>query len=1033
MERYENLPDIRVHADLLKALHLAENTVYKTYLEDLNSLDIIDCPQNLQSKNLQDIAQFYRLEKFVHEKNENNRDKLVSIFHSVAGVNGSVIVLIISNGKNIEFYIGTKIIKDNSSADILEKTFKGNFPGSIIEPVNEGDELNALTARLFGKKNPEDDKQQYEKICTVTGVAGFRAKEESKEKQFVQGIEKLIDAMREESYSLILIADPVSSDQINVIRRGYENLYSQLATFATTELNYGQNESKSVSDSISEGLSKSISDSISDTISHTDGSAHTIGGGIHAGIGIPGGAYVGGGVNYSYSRNKSDSVSYGSAHSLSRIISSQKTKSDSKTEGESRSLQIKFEDKTIKNLLERIDLQLKRLNNSTDTGMWNCSVYCLAELSMTAKMAASAYLSLLRGENSSVETGAVTTWKEYEKIIPYLKKMHHPLLNFENKVITPASLISSTELSIHAGIPQKSVGGLPVLEMASFGREVTLYRQDEKEEKDDKKIPLGIIYHMGSKEDLPVFLGTKSLCSHTFITGSTGSGKSNAIYSILKELVSSDIPFLVIEPAKGEYKHAFGNRENVSVYGTNPNLGMMLKINPFKFNKGIHILEHLDRLIEIFNVCWPMYAAMPAVLKQAVERSYEQAGWDLQTSTNKYDDSLFPSFKDVCAAIMSVINSSEYSEENKGNYKGALVTRLNSLTNGLNGLIFTNDEKSEEEFFDEKTIVDLSRVGSMETKALIMGILVMKLQEYRMTSKKIDSPLRHVTVLEEAHNLLKRTSTEQSSDTANLLGKSVEMLANSIAEMRTYGEGFIIADQSPGLLDMSVIRNTNTKIILRLPDQGDRELVGKAAGLSDDQIVELAKLQLGVAAVYQNDWIQPVLCKITEFKKPQEQYKIPADKESLLYTDSDETIALKKKITKYLLSNILHEPPELDGEKAAEFRDEVLSSQIDAVTKARICEFLSKNHPPPKSIEPLVDIIGGLYACSNEILDKVLPMRSLTPDWAKSFCEGIFPSIHDENDFNWEAQKNIMQCIAIKLSSENARLKDLPYQLPKAT
>lgn len=93
-----------------------------------------------------------------------------------------------------------------------------------------------------------------------------------------------------------------------------------------------------------------------------------------------------------------------------------------------------------------------------------------------------------------------------------------------------------------------------------------------------------------------------------------------------------------------------------------------------------------------------------------------------------------------------------------------------------------------------------------ETKSLIMGLLVMKLNEYRMSSEKMNSTLSHITVLEEAHNLLKRTSTDQIFEGANLLGKSVELLANSIAEMRTYGEGFIIADQSPGLLDMSVIR-----------------------------------------------------------------------------------------------------------------------------------------------------------------------------------------------------------------------------------
>ena len=108
---------------------------------------------------------------------------------------------------------------------------------------------------------------------------------------------------------------------------------------------------------------------------------------------------------------------------------------------------------------------------------------------------------------------------------------------------------------------------------------------------------------------------------------------------------------------------------------------------------------------------------------------------------------------------------------------------------------------------------------------------------------------------------------------ANLIGKSVEMIANAIAEMRTYGEGFIIADQSPGLLDMSIIRNTNTKIVLRLPEYSDRELVGRAAGLNDNQIEELSKLKRGVAAVYQNDWIEAVLCAVNKCKHKSEKYQ----------------------------------------------------------------------------------------------------------------------------------------------------------------
>ena len=164
----------------------------------------------------------------------------------------------------------------------------------------------------------------------------------------------------------------------------------------------------------------------------------------------------------------------------------------------------------------------------------------------------------------------------------------------------------------------------------------------------------------------------------------------------------------------------------------------LLKINPFSFPEDIHVLEHIDRLIEIFNVCWPMYAAMPAVLKDAVEKAYVVSGWNLETSECRYRDAkgkpLYPSCIDVLRQINRVMDDSAYSSDSKGDYKGALCTRLKSLTNGLYGQIFTTDELSEQELFDENVIIDLSRTGSSETKSLIMGILVMKLQEYRMAN-----------------------------------------------------------------------------------------------------------------------------------------------------------------------------------------------------------------------------------------------------------------------------------------------------------
>lgn len=118
-------------------------------------------------------------------------------------------------------------------------------------------------------------------------------------------------------------------------------------------------------------------------------------------------------------------------------------------------------------------------------------------------------------------------------------------------------------------------------------------------------------------------------------------------------------------------------------------------------------------------------------------------GWDLIQSRNSYG-TIYPTFGDVAENIKEIIDSSEYDSENKGAYKGSLLTRIESLTNGINGIIFSQDELSEQQLFDSNVIIDLSRIGSSEAKSLIMGILVLKLQEYRMSQAEMDSPLRHL-------------------------------------------------------------------------------------------------------------------------------------------------------------------------------------------------------------------------------------------------------------------------------------------------
>lgn len=573
---------------------------------------------------------------------------------------------------------------------------------------------------------------------------------------------------------------------------------------------------------------------------------------------------------YNTAHTDSSTVERSNAHSTNE----QHSNGTTDTHGTARTQQIEVCNKAVEELLTRIDEQIKRTKESEDYGCYSCAAYFLSSRPSKALLAANTYRSLMIGEGSSVESGAVNLWQDRASVTAmreYLKRFTHPVFArqlWENEAdslfYTAGTLVSGRELPMHLGLPTRSVHGLPIIEHAEFGRNVP-----DEAMPDEDKMNLGKIYHMGKEEAAGLILNRQAMASHTFITGSTGTGKSNAVYHLLDEITKNgQTTFLVVEPAKGEYKNVFGNCTDVQVFGTNPRETPLLRKNPFAFPENIHILEHIDRLVEIFNACWPMYAAMPAVLKDAIERSYQKVGWDLRNSES--EKGVFPTFFDLLDILPGVIEESHYSKDTQSDYVGALCTRVKSLTNGIYGSVLcAEDALSDAEMFDQNVIVDLSRVGSMETKSLLMGILVMKLQEYRMCSSGMNSRLRHVTVLEEAHNLLRKTSAEQSQEGANLQGKSVEMLANAIAEMRTYGEGFIIADQAPGLLDMSVIRNTNTKIILRLPDEEDRKLVGKSAALKEAQIDELSKLPLGVAAVYQNEWPEAVLCKIEAYPMPE--------------------------------------------------------------------------------------------------------------------------------------------------------------------
>lgn len=1003
MEENEIIPysdggfSIMESREMDESIALASKVLMKQYLSDLHKYKIVPVedtflPEDIQG-NPSDYTRLFCIKSITYDKEEDNLLKLSNVYNALSVAKGSLILIIDSNGDKISFYMGVRTFSNDDltiAQDTLIKTLRGNFPGCEIESL-KNDKINRLVRRMFECKD-EKVLDTHRIISSVSGIASTKKIDEStKKKDFTQGIEKLIDSMRGEKYTAIIIADPILPEQAISIKADYEEMHTLLKPFEEIDITIGYNESATVTGTVGRSTSEALSKSVANSTNRTHSTSTS-----YSKRSFP---IFGRKTTYtsSDSTTHSRTVTSGTTTTTSENSST----SEGVTKGTSKTAQIKKCNRAVKSLLDKIDLQLKRFDDNGDIGMWNCSAYFIADDIQTSGAAAMAYYALTKGEESGLEHTAINTWLydsdlspddrnnyEYLKFEKYLKLLSHPLFISDEDntpMVSTSSVLTTKELTVHAGIPQKSVPGLAVAEFATFGREVFTYGGlKKKSDTTPEKIRVGQISHVGNCEGTEVELDVSSLCAHTFITGSTGAGKSNAVYTILERLLETknkitkeNISFLVIEPAKGEYKRKFGNYNNVTVYGTNSKKSQLLRINPFSFPDDIHVREHIDRLIGIFNACWEMYAAMPAVLKDAVERAYVKAGWNLQTSENKYKGifgrPVFPCFKDVLAEILTVMDGSDYSDDSKGDYKGALITRVKSLTNGIYSDVFTSDELGNASLFDRNVIVDLSRNSGSETSSLIMGILVMKMQEYRMTSCiPSNSGLRHVTVLEEAHNLLKRTSVDQNSGNANLIGKSVEMISNSIAEMRTYGEGFIIADQAPGLLDPSAIRNTNTKIILRLPDASDRDLVGKAVALNDEQIVELAKLKRGVAAIYQNDWIQAVLCQIDCCREDEQDF-IYSEKNNI----NTDKCTLANALMKYANEGII----DIDEEIV----QSAYSSNVPAGRKIQLVR-LESTQPP--NTELIADLLYD-YVDPASAFDMASVFVDIPEQWTKEIIDDI--------------------------------------------
>ena len=443
----------------------------------------------------------------------------------------------------------------------------------------------------------------------------------------------------------------------------------------------------------------------------------------------------------------------------------------------------------------------------------------------------------------------------------------HPFGAVMGGVSTP---LNTEELAIVMNLPRHEIQGVSVRQTVPFG---VNYRPPREAE----KITIGrILVKRALGSSLIYSIPAPLLKKHLFVCGVTGSGKTNTCIRLLRGLRK---PFMVIEPAKTEYRQMLARDSDVKVFTLGDERCSPFRINPFAFVRGGSLLTHIDCLKSVFNGAFPMYAAMPYILEEAILEVYLDKGWNLVDSTNRFMkseqdrdfDYYLPTMKDLYRKIEEVVKRKRYAEEASTNYRASLQARVSSLMVGSKGaMLNTRHSTPLEELLRSKVVIELKNLGDDEEKCFIMGLLLSSIYEYRECQGRLGSELQHILMIEEAHRLLKRTPDYVSPEVGNSRGKAVDAFANMLSEVREYGQGVVIVDQIPTKLASEVIKNTNTKIVHRTLAQDDRLCVGETMNLNEAQTKELALLPVGEAVIYREGMEKAFRVKV-DFAKDYEE------------------------------------------------------------------------------------------------------------------------------------------------------------------
>lgn len=367
----------------------------------------------------------------------------------------------------------------------------------------------------------------------------------------------------------------------------------------------------------------------------------------------------------------------------------------------------------------------------------------------------------------------------------------------------------------------------------------------------------------------PLGVAVEDLTRHALFVGTTGSGKTNTTLDFCEQLWRDHhIPFLVIEPVNtdlDDYRWLATRPgfEELTILTVGDESTAPFRLNPFEVPTGVRIGAHIAGLLACFDAAFGLWDPLPNLYNLALRATYARRGLVTTDTAGPGHTGRWPTLRDFVAEIRTQCEQLDYAGEIRSNIIAAARIRAESLAEGAcASTLNVTRSYPIEELLSRPVVLELAGVGDNEKEQSLITALVLQTMTEHYKATRTNSGLNHVTVIEEAHRLLGRPPAQGDIRVGSAQARAAEAFANTLAENRKYGEGIVIVEQVPGKLVEDAYKNTNLKVMHRLPAEADRQLIGGTMRLTPDQERYAASLAPFHALVHHDQLDRPALVQI---------------------------------------------------------------------------------------------------------------------------------------------------------------------------